>query len=170
VDRLAGTRGAEPGHDDLREAENPDEDDTGTPEFAGSVPADVYHCRHLAADGSVSGDTCPRDGGLDQNIFGTSIPKGSIQRVTGGHTAASLHRGLSIRSRRVRCRYSRREMFHAAPVPRGSTITFTQSVIVPMGMSYDVGTEPSVIPRSRGCPGVARTSRRSCSRENTKGR
>ena len=68
------TRGAEAGHDDLREAENPDEDDAGTPEFAGSVPADVYQCRHLAADGSVSGDTCPRDGGLDQNIYGDFTP------------------------------------------------------------------------------------------------
>jgi hypothetical protein len=54
------TRGAEAGHDDLREADNPDEDDTGTPGFDGSVPADVYQCRHLAADGTVSGDTCPR--------------------------------------------------------------------------------------------------------------
>ena len=68
------TRGAEAGHDDLREAEDPDEDDTGTPEFPGSVPADVYQCRHLAADGSVSGDTCPRDGGLDQNIYGDFTP------------------------------------------------------------------------------------------------
>jgi hypothetical protein len=68
------TRGATAGHDDLREAGAPDEDDTGTPAFPGSVPADVYQCRHLTADGSVSGDTCPRDGGLDQNIYGDATP------------------------------------------------------------------------------------------------
>jgi len=54
--------------------DHPDEDDTGTPELAVSVPADVYQCRHLAADGSVSGDTCPRDGGLDQNIYRDFTP------------------------------------------------------------------------------------------------
>jgi hypothetical protein len=68
------TRGAVPGHDDLREAQAPDEDDAGTPQFAGSVPADVYQCRHYLADGSVSGDTCPREGGLDQNIYGDLSP------------------------------------------------------------------------------------------------
>ncbi len=68
------TRGAQAGHDDLREATNPDEDDTGSPAFAGSVPADVYQCRHLTASGGVSGDTCPRAGGLDQNIYGDLTP------------------------------------------------------------------------------------------------
>jgi hypothetical protein len=68
------TRGATAAHGDLREAGNPDEDDTGAPEYAGSVPADVYQCRHIAADGSVSGDTCPRAGGLDQNIYGDLTP------------------------------------------------------------------------------------------------
>lgn len=68
------TEGATATNDDLREADNPDEDDTGTPEFEGSVPADVYQCRHLLDDGSVSGDTCPRDGGLDQNIYGDLTP------------------------------------------------------------------------------------------------
>lgn len=68
------TVGADAGHDDLRETGSPDEDDTGTPEFAGSVPADVYQCRHLTAGGTVSGDTCPRDGGMDQNIYGDLTP------------------------------------------------------------------------------------------------
>jgi hypothetical protein len=68
------TVGASEGHDDLREADSPDEDDTGSADFAGSVPADVYQCRHLLTDGSVSGDTCPRDGGLDQNIYGDFTP------------------------------------------------------------------------------------------------
>ena len=68
------TRGAVPGHDDLREAEAPDEDDTGSPQFAGSVPADVYQCRHLLSGGEVSGDTCPRAGGLDQNLYGDFTP------------------------------------------------------------------------------------------------
>jgi hypothetical protein len=68
------TRGATAGHDDLREAGNPDEDDTGSPQFAGSVPADVYQCRHVLDDGTISGDTCPRAGGLDQNIYGDLTP------------------------------------------------------------------------------------------------
>ena len=59
---------------DLREAGSPDGDDTGTPAFGGSVPADVYQCRYLTVTGAVSGDTCPRDGGLDQNIFGDLTP------------------------------------------------------------------------------------------------
>ncbi len=36
--------------------------------------ADVYQCRHLRADGSVTGDTCQQDGGLDQNIYGDLFP------------------------------------------------------------------------------------------------
>jgi hypothetical protein len=36
---------------------------------------DVLQCRHLLADGTTwSGDTCPRDGGLDQNIYGDNAP------------------------------------------------------------------------------------------------
>jgi hypothetical protein len=36
---------------------------------------DVLQCRHLLADGTTwSGDTCPRDGGLDQNIYGDNLP------------------------------------------------------------------------------------------------
>jgi hypothetical protein len=68
------TVGATRGHDDLRETGNPDEDDTGTPEYPGLVPADVYQCRHYLDDGTVSGDTCPRAGGLDQNIYGDLTP------------------------------------------------------------------------------------------------
>jgi hypothetical protein len=44
-----------------------DDGDSGT--------ADVLQCRHLLADGTTwSGDTCPRDGGLDQNIYGDGAP------------------------------------------------------------------------------------------------
>jgi hypothetical protein len=48
---------------DLREAGA--EDETG---------ADVLQCRHELSDGSISGDTCPRDGGLDQDIYGDLAP------------------------------------------------------------------------------------------------
>ena len=36
--------------------------------------ADVQQCRDLLADGSSPGDTCPRDGGLDQDIYGDHAP------------------------------------------------------------------------------------------------
>lgn len=36
--------------------------------------ADVHQCRALLASGGFSGDKCPRDGGLDQNIYGASAP------------------------------------------------------------------------------------------------
>jgi hypothetical protein len=36
--------------------------------------ADVLQCRTQKADGSWTGDTCPRDGGLDQNIYGDLVP------------------------------------------------------------------------------------------------
>ena len=36
--------------------------------------ADVLQCRHVTASGGISGDTCPRDGGLDQNIYGDYTP------------------------------------------------------------------------------------------------
>jgi hypothetical protein len=35
--------------------------------------ADVFQCRTARADGTVTGDTCPRDGGLDQNIYGSGV-------------------------------------------------------------------------------------------------
>jgi hypothetical protein len=36
--------------------------------------ADVLQCRFTRTDGSISGDTCPRAGGLDQNIYASSAP------------------------------------------------------------------------------------------------
>jgi hypothetical protein len=47
---------------DLRETE---QDESG---------ADVLQCRFEKDDGSISGDTCPRDGGLDQDIYGDYAP------------------------------------------------------------------------------------------------
>jgi hypothetical protein len=38
------------------------------------VGADVLQCRTTLADGSVTGDTCPRAGGLDQDIYGDFAP------------------------------------------------------------------------------------------------
>jgi hypothetical protein len=35
---------------------------------------DVRQCRTLQSDGSWGPDTCPRDGGLDQNIYGDHTP------------------------------------------------------------------------------------------------
>lgn len=35
---------------------------------------DVYQCRTTLASGAVTGDTCPRDGGLDQDIYGDLAP------------------------------------------------------------------------------------------------
>ncbi len=48
---------------DQREASSEDNDN-----------ADVHQCRTLLASGAFTGDTCPRDGGLDQNIYGTVAP------------------------------------------------------------------------------------------------
>jgi hypothetical protein len=48
--------------EDLRETEV---DETG---------ADVKQCRFEKTNGSISGDTCPRDGGLDQDIYGDYAP------------------------------------------------------------------------------------------------
>jgi hypothetical protein len=50
---------------DPREATDEDED-------GGS--ADVLQCRTFAASTGWSGDTCPHDGGLDQNIYGGTTP------------------------------------------------------------------------------------------------
>ena len=36
--------------------------------------ADVKQCRAVLADGSVTGDMCPRAGGLDQDIYGDQTP------------------------------------------------------------------------------------------------
>ena len=44
----------------------------GTPEPAEG--ADVKQCRLVLADDTLSGDLCPRGGGLDQNIYGDQAP------------------------------------------------------------------------------------------------
>jgi hypothetical protein len=49
---------------DLREAGD-DDNDPG---------ADVLQCRTALSDGSITGDTCPRAGGLDQDIYGDKTP------------------------------------------------------------------------------------------------
>lgn len=46
-------------------------DDPRTPD---TTVAEVKQCRHQLSDGSWSGDTCPRAGGLDQNIYGDLSP------------------------------------------------------------------------------------------------
>jgi hypothetical protein len=38
------------------------------------VGADVRQCRTQLSDGSITGDTCPRDGGLDSDIYGDYAP------------------------------------------------------------------------------------------------
>ncbi len=52
------------GGTDLREGTD-DDNDPG---------ADVLQCRTALSDGSITGDTCPRAGGLDQNIYGDKTP------------------------------------------------------------------------------------------------
>jgi hypothetical protein len=44
-----------------------------TPEDGDGVTADVHQCRTFS-NGAWSGDLCPRDGGLDQNIYGDVTP------------------------------------------------------------------------------------------------
>jgi hypothetical protein len=48
---------------DLREAASEDHDG-----------ADVLQCRNRLSSGAITGDTCPRAGGLDQNIYGNFAP------------------------------------------------------------------------------------------------
>jgi len=43
--------------------------------------ADVLQCRTQRPDGSFTGDTCPRAGGLDQNIYGESRAVKSRQLI-----------------------------------------------------------------------------------------
>jgi len=50
---------------DQREVGQDDDNDPG---------ADVHQCRHATGPDAFSGDTCPRDGGLDQNIYGDLTP------------------------------------------------------------------------------------------------
>ncbi len=40
----------------------------------GSEGADVHQCRSQPSPGVFTGDTCPRDGGLNQDIYGSVIP------------------------------------------------------------------------------------------------
>jgi hypothetical protein len=49
---------------DLREADDSDSD----------PGADVKQCREMLSDGSITGDKCPRAGGLDQDIYGDTTP------------------------------------------------------------------------------------------------
>jgi len=44
------------------------------PEDEDGATADVHQCRTQDASGTFSGDLCPRDGGLDQNIYGDYTP------------------------------------------------------------------------------------------------
>ena len=44
------------------------------PEDEDGATADVKQCRVVDANGVFSGDRCPRDGGLDQNIYGDFTP------------------------------------------------------------------------------------------------
>jgi hypothetical protein len=36
--------------------------------------ADVLQCRDVLPDGSITGDKCPRKGGLEQDIYGDPTP------------------------------------------------------------------------------------------------
>src|SRR5262249_37680504 len=76
-----------------------------TPDETG---ADVLQCRTQKPDGSFTGDTCPRPGGLDQNIYGDLSPCGHNPRgrPCGGSAAkppARTRRPASRRSRRRPC-------------------------------------------------------------------
>jgi hypothetical protein len=42
--------------------------------------ADVLQCRTALPDGSITGDTCPRAGALDQDIYGDRRPSTSDYR------------------------------------------------------------------------------------------
>jgi hypothetical protein len=53
------TRPADAAHNDKRDTDH---------------KADVYQCRDVNSDGSVTGDKCPTAGGLDQDIYGDQSP------------------------------------------------------------------------------------------------
>jgi hypothetical protein len=40
----------------------------------GPFGPEVHQCRTLLASGAYTGDTCPRAGGLDQDIYGDLTP------------------------------------------------------------------------------------------------
>jgi hypothetical protein len=42
--------------------------------FNDKTAADVHQCRTQNPDGSFTRDTCPYEGGLDQNIYGAATP------------------------------------------------------------------------------------------------
>ena len=43
------------------------------PRYAGGEGFDVLQCRTPNPDGTFGADTCPNAGGLDQDIFGTTL-------------------------------------------------------------------------------------------------
>jgi hypothetical protein len=47
---------------------------TGNDPRTTATRGDVYQCRTERPDGTFTGDTCPRDGGLDQDIYGDLSP------------------------------------------------------------------------------------------------
>ena len=49
-------------------------DQRETAEDEDATSADVWQCRTPTASGGFTGDTCPRAGGLDQNIYGDRAP------------------------------------------------------------------------------------------------
>jgi hypothetical protein len=55
---------------DTRQGTDPRED----PEDEDATTADVWQCRTQDSSGTWSGDTCPRAGGIDQNIYGDYTP------------------------------------------------------------------------------------------------
>jgi len=52
----------------------PGTDQRETAEDEDATTADVWQCRTPTASGGFTGDTCPRVGGLDQNIYGDRTP------------------------------------------------------------------------------------------------
>jgi len=55
--------------------------------------ADVLQCRTQRPDGSFTGDTCPRAGGLDQNIYGDLAPVKSRQLISAALCTGGLADG-----------------------------------------------------------------------------
>ncbi|TML90614.1 MAG: exo-alpha-sialidase [Actinobacteria bacterium] len=49
-------------------------DDQRETETGSNDAADVFQCRTMTASSAWTSDTCPRDGGLDQNIYGGQTP------------------------------------------------------------------------------------------------
>jgi hypothetical protein len=49
-------------------------DQREAPEDEDATSADVLQCRQPTSSGGFTGDTCPRAGGLDQNIYGDQAP------------------------------------------------------------------------------------------------